>query len=382
MIKKCRSYFQKLPVEWRVVIKRLLWLLLLIPALYLPALASENRAFVERAYSQGIFPLIRDAGNFIFGFAPFSIAEWALYALILLVPAGLIALLILLLKKRISFARCAHYIASALAVACVILNVFYFFWGFHYSREPLPVLLDLPIRERSIDALEEACYILAHSANEIRPTLPEDENGVVALSGSIRESFLKIPPAYEKLSKSIPFLKGSIAPPKMVMGSKGMSILGISGIYVPFTFEANVNVHQPALLLPVTAAHESAHALGIAREDEANFIAYLACLASEDEALMYSGLLLALINCGNQLYAHSHEKYEDLWKTYDAGIVRDLQHHSAYWKGFEGPVQEKMDAMNDQYLRFHHQESGIQSYGEMVDLLLAWFDKQGLLQTY
>lgn len=53
-----------------------------------------------------------------------------------------------------------------------------------------------------------------------------------------------------------------------------MSYLDISGIYCPFTFEANVNVHMNDVLIPVTMCHELSHLSGYMREDEANFIAF------------------------------------------------------------------------------------------------------------
>jgi len=56
-----------------------------------------------------------------------------------------------------------------------------------------------------------------------------------------------------------------------------MSYLGIGGVYFPFTGEANVNISMPHTSIPFTACHEMAHQIGFAREDEANFIAYIAC---------------------------------------------------------------------------------------------------------
>ena len=44
--------------------------------------------------------------------------------------------------------------------------------------------------------------------------------------------------------------------PKPVLFSEVMSYLDISGIYCPFTFEANVNVHMNDVLIPVTMCHE------------------------------------------------------------------------------------------------------------------------------
>ena len=73
-----------------------------------------------------------------------------------------------------------------------------------------------------------------------------------------------------------------------------MSRLGLSGFYMPFTGEPNFNDAQPDFDLPYVIAHEKAHQRGFAREDEANFIAFLVCVNSTDPYLRYSGYLNAL----------------------------------------------------------------------------------------
>ena len=45
------------------------------------------------------------------------------------------------------------------------------------------------------------------------------------------------------------------------------------------------------------------------REDEANFLAYAACRASEDRFFRYSGALTAYIHAANALYAKDPERW-------------------------------------------------------------------------
>ena len=87
-----------------------------------------------------------------------------------------------------------------------------------------------------------------------------------------------------------------------------MSYTNITGIYSPFTAEANVNVSVPKSTLLFTTMHEMAHQRGFASENEANFIAYLTCIAHPDVDFQYSGYLnalnyvnraLALVDCRN-----------------------------------------------------------------------------------
>ena len=49
----------------------------------------------------------------------------------------------------------------------------------------------------------------------------------------------------------------------------------------------------------------------------------------------------------------------------------DFQYNNLYWRQFEGAVAEVSTKINDSYLKANFQNDGVQSYGRMVDLLLA-----------
>ena len=82
-----------------------------------------------------------------------------------------------------------------------------------------------------------------------------------------------------------------------------MSYMKILGMYAPFTIEANYNANAPDFAKPFTVCHELSHLKGFMREDEANFIAYLACTGSDNVYLQYAGWVYALIYAANALYS-------------------------------------------------------------------------------
>ena len=135
----------------------------------------------------------------------------------------------------------------------------------------------------------------------------------------------------------------------------------------------NANVHMNDVLIPVTMCHELSHLSGYMREDEANFIAFLACLQSDDPEFRYSGVYLASVHAMNALLTVD----SDLWNRADAlksdALRRDIRSNNAYWKQYETPVSEVSDRVNDAYLKANGQENGLRSYGRMVDLLLAYY---------
>lgn len=352
--------------------KRLPWLLLIPLGLLLPRLAACYPEAAE-AYARYIYPWISRLLGAISGIFPFSLAEFLLYGLIIGVCGWLLwGVFSTILKKR-PLVKLLRTVLTVGILGGVLLHVFYLAWGFNYARPTLYQLLDLPVQERPVEELEELCRELATEAVWLREQVPEDERGVFCLPAGWRESFSALPAAYENLGAELPLFSQPARSPKGVWLSEGMSWAGIAGIYIPFTAEANVNVHQPPLLLLSSGAHEMAHYLGFAREDEANFIAYLACIHSKDPCIRYSGVMLALIHCGNQLYKTDPIAYQAVWEAcYSPGMIRDLRGYNEYWDRYEGQVEAAVDQLNDGYLKHNQQESGVKSYGMMVDLLLAW----------
>ncbi len=359
------------PEHWRRQLLKLLWLLLFPLALLMKELAAANSPFVEEYYSMGIYPVISQAINFLFGWMPFSAAEFLLYFSVIGIAAYIITQLILLALKKERILRLFKLLTHLAMIISIGYFVFICFWGLNYYRQPLATTLAYKVAPRSVAELNKLCVALADATNEVRTGLAEDEHGVVALREGKRAMLKSIPSAYEKLSEQYPLFGAKYGPPKPVWQSHRMSYTETQGIFIPFTIEPNVNVEIPDAFLASTAAHEVAHQYGFAREDEANFVGYLACMASGNGEMEYSGLLLALTTSMNALYGYDADAYWGIYETYSDGVKRDLNAYNRYWKQFEGPVAETSTRMNNAYLKSNKQADGVNSYGRMVDLLLA-----------
>ncbi len=353
------------------------WKLIGLPLLALgaciPRLLSDHRDWVETFYSNTLYPPIKDALSSVTALVPFSVAEWVLYALILLVVVTVLGGLVRWLTGRCSGRRYLSKLLSLCVAAGLIWNLFYLTWGFNYFRKPLSERMELSVETYSVEQLEQITASLAVQANQLRENVKEDGAGVFTLGGQLPVILTELPKAYQRLSLSEPAFQGKTTRAKTVLYSEGLSWLGIRGIYVGLTAESNINIGQPDLLLPQSAAHEMAHQLGIASENEAEFAAHLACMASDDPRVQYSGVVSALITCGNALYSADPGRYVALKETYCPGLNRDLAAHNAYWDQYQGPIEEAASQANDNYLKHNAQNSGVKSYGEAVDLLLAYY---------
>lgn len=371
MIQSIKKPDRWTPLFWRLGVASVLILL----GLSWPRLLADKSAWVEQHYSESIYQAIRRAISAVTSLVPLSVAEWILYAIVIGIPLILIIRLVQLLFRKTSLRKLSSAVVSILLLAGIVLNLFYVTWGFNYFREPLSERMELSIRQRSVEELEEFVLKTAAEAKELRATLHEDARGVFDPVESNGDIFQQLPQAYETLAKQYPVFRPDPTRAKQIFWSRGLSWQGISGIYIGLTAEPNVNVDQPPLLLYQAAAHEMAHQTGIASEDEAEFTAYLACLSSSDPNVRYSGLIYALIVSGNALFDADSERYLAVTETYGDAIWRDLVAYSAYWDSFDGEVKQSADRRNDAYLKHNSQPTGILSYGESVDLLLAYMEK-------
>lgn len=352
--------------------------LLTIPLGFLwPRIAREHGAWIERVFSQRLYPAVKAAILFVTGRLPFSLAELILYALCALVPALLALFIVRCVRRRSALPLLSGLLALAIAFG-VGLNLFYFTWGFHYFREPLEKRMGLSVRARDTDELIRLCGVLRCEAKRLRILLPEDENGVSAFIQPRTKTLAALPDAYAGLAADDSLFTGRVSAVKPVLWSTGLSRLGIAGIYIGLTAEGNVNVDQPALSIPHAAAHETAHQLGIASENEAEFVAFLACMRSGDLFVRYSSVVQMLIAAGNALCRVAPDRYYEIAATYSEGLKRDLAAHAAYWDAYEGPVSERASEVNDSYLKHNEQPAGVQSYGEVVDLLLAYAESKNI----
>lgn len=355
----------------KMPIKALLYLLIPSGAA-LAQLSSKNPAVVEKLYASGLYRFIGPVLSKATGLFPFSIAE----LIVVLVPIAFLIYTVGALRRTVS-RRGIHmmpfikYISNIIVIAGILLISFLGLWGLNYYRMPFASIAGLEVMPASVKELESLCRSLVARANDLRTKVDTNKEGIMDIPGDNRDILNNCYKGYQAISARYPELSGSYGNPKPVLLSELMSYTGICGIYFPFTGEANVNIDIPDCSLPSTASHEMAHQRGFAREDEANFISYLACTAHPDVNFKYSGVLLALTNSMNALHQSDEDLYLKLAENYSEGVLRDLEAINEYWDKYEGPVERTSNRINNAYLKANKQKDGVRSYGRMVDLLIA-----------
>ena len=149
--------------------------------------------------------------------------------------------------------------------------------------------------------------------------------------------------------------------------------MGVSGIYSPFTVEANINGEMPDMEKPFTACHELSHLRGYMNEGEANYIGWLACIGSDDPSFNRSGWLIGWIYAGGALRRVDPGRYDSLRKRLPSYAVSEIEENDLFWSSHETKASEVQDRVNDAYLKANDQKDGIQSYGMLTTLMLMYY---------
>jgi hypothetical protein len=171
----------------------------------------------------------------------------------------------------------------------------------------------------------------------------------------------------------MPFLQTLNSRVKPVINSELMSHAHITGVYTYFTGEANLNMVFPDYTLPYTAAHELAHQRGIAREDEANFIAFLVCMESDDPYIRYSACLNVYEYVASALRSANSEYYRHSYQGLPYEIRLEEAAYSRFFEKYrENVAADISEATNNAYLQSQGAPEGTRSYNLVVDLTVAY----------
>jgi hypothetical protein len=354
-----------------------LWPLALLPAaLLLQWLAGFAPSVVEVVYANGIYRGVRWAHALLTGWIPFSIAEGITDVFL----AGLIGYLAARLRPRALRAywrspglggRLGRLAVRTAAAAGAVYLAFLLSWGLNYRRQPVAEMLGLDRGGGTTEELRALSAQWIDAANALRAGLAEDEAGALRLRAGRRAALDAAHEGLQRASARLRVLAGPRVRPKGTLFSPLLARAGISGIFIPFTGEAHVNSTLPDVDLPFAASHELAHQRGLAREDEANYAASLACRAHPDPDFRYAGALVTSLYVQSALARADRAAALELEKARSAGVRRDQRALSEWSRRYRSRLSAVASRVNDTYLRSQGQVLGARSYGAMVDLLLA-----------
>ena len=336
--------------------------------LYIAFLFSET---FSDFFNRTIASAVRAVLARLTGWIPFSLAEY----LLLMIPVILVVLVGIGFRRfSDSWRDVFVYSGSILSVAAMVFAVFAFGFAPAYRGTTLDRKLGIERRDVSAEELKQTALILAEALNSEAGAIGYDPTtDFSVMPYNYDEMNDRLLAAYDKACDKYPFVQRLNSRLKPVMLSEAMSYTHITGVYSFFTGEANINVAFPDYTVPYTAAHELSHQRGIAREDEANFMAFLVCLESDDAYIRYSGHLNLYEYVMSALYSASPEMYSEIYGKAPMRVRSEMAAYSEFFNKYRDSVASEVSgAVNNTFLTLHGTE-GTRSYGMVVDLAVAYY---------
>lgn len=309
--------------------------------------------------------------SYITSIIPFSIAELLLIAIPLW--AGILIFIAVKCGKKGKKAS-IKFIVSLFSVICIIFICFVWTNTSGFYNTKIEDKLGLNRQNITEQELYDTGSIIVDRLNELSPNINYGDDKSSIMPYSYDEMSSKICDAYEIfVSKHNNVLTTFDSRIKPIWLSEPMTYTHLSGLYTCMTGEANVNVNYPDYVVASSSAHEMAHQRGIAREDEANFIAFAVLICSDDEFLQYSAYLDVLTYIMSSLRGSNKELYNEMISKLNIETKQDYNSYVAFFKKYaDSPASNVTDKINDSFLQANGQQNGTKSYSLVTELVCAY----------
>ena len=270
------------------------------------------------------------------------------------------AFLIFRMAMKLSLRELASIV---LLISTLIFSTYSLTLGFAYRANPL---------SERIGILQDGKY----SESDVESALISLTNRISDVAADARDfsfdaAVSAIGKSYSDFCEKYPVLDEYTPTPKPISLAPLASLVGILGIYFPLTAEVGINTAQPQYSIPFTIAHELAHAKGVAREDEANFLAFAICADAPDPFVRYSGYLGAFEIVGAELYKINPSAYFDIASLLPERAISDLCASSQFIGLADNSVSDALATLNDAHLK-SATGTGSLSYTLALDLIISY----------
>ena len=376
--------------------------------LLLQAVAWGSRSLSD-AYIAYIFPVWVNIYGRITGIFPFSVGEWMIVAGLLVVLVAVLLGCSMLIpgcrrseKYRRGVKSYFRFFAWTLLAVFVImtLNCTMIYHESTFSEKYFGEdegASGQTTQERTGELLRIYNDIVWH-CNELSEIMERDGSGAVVYSGGVdsRGNVVdmedKAIDVMQSLGKTYDQLDGYYPRPKPMFFSDFMCQMYMCGYYFPFSMEANYNDVMYIMKKPATMCHELAHIRGYIYEDEANFIAFLACVESDDSTFQYAGYLSVLNYVTNDLYKTRLADPDSYAAAREAvhplQMLQQVRDDNIFvtdeeWERINGKavvdtetVDSVSDTLTNASLKLNGVSDGMISYNRVVELLLQWYGQK------
>lgn len=350
------------------------WVLLIVLTILIKW-ASWYPGWVERNYSNGIYPLLAKAQRYLFGWIPFSIGDLFYAFLILVILFRSYQFFKLLFRRQLN----RRYFVKALQqFIFFFLFIYVFFnllWGLNYNRQGIARQLQLNVMPYTSADLDTLTFVLVQRLNTYAHFVSTAQRDSFDKKSTL---FHTAADAYTAAAARYPFLKYHPTSVKPSLFSYAGNYLGFQGYYNPFSGEAQVNTTVPRFLEPFVTTHEIAHQLGYGKENEANFVGYLACKSYGSPAYLYSVYYDMYNYALGEIIQRDYRMVRIYQLLLDSQVKKDQREYRVFYQRYKNPIEPVVMWGYGHFLRANNQPAGKMTYNEVVAWLIAYYKKYGI----
>lgn len=331
--------------------------------------------FVEKNYSLGVYPLISRVQRFLFGWIPFSVGD-VIYGFLWLVVFYKTGILIRdLFRKKVNRAYLISGLQQIIFFILFVYVTFNLLWALNYNRTGITGQLGLEVKKYSVADLDTLTQAIETKLNHYAQFVTEPQRDSFNKKSRL---FHTAKLAYQEASNKYPFLKYEGNSVKPSLFSYLGNYLGFQGYYNPFSGEAQVNTTVPRFIEPFVTAHEIAHQLGYARENEANFVGFLATHRYPNNAFLYSVYYDMYHYCIIELADLDSSLAKASVQRLDTQVKKDIREYRAFYKKYRNPIEPIVMWGYGEYLKANDQPEGKRTYNQVLLWLVAYYKKYGV----
>ncbi len=350
------------------------WVLLILLSILIKWM-SWYPLSVENNYSLGAYPVIAKVQRFLFGWIPFSVGDIFYAFLVIIILFKTFQFFKTLFKRRMTR---KYFIAGLQQIIFFFLFVYVFFnllWGLNYDRMGIAYQLKLDVKKYSLADLDTLTTVIESRVNEYAIHVTEAQRDSFDKKKRLFSSAIE---AYNYVAKQYPFLSYSPRSVKPSLYSYLGNYLGFQGYYNPFSGEGQVNTTIPRFLEPYVTTHEIAHQLGYGKENEANFVGFLACRSYPSDAFRYS----VYFDIYNYAIVEVYQRDTSLAKSFQQKlhpqVISDIKEYRDFYRKYKNPIEPIIMWGYGNFLKANNQPAGKRSYNEVVAWLIAYYKKYGV----
>ena len=327
---------------------------------------------VEQRYTNGLYPYFSTGLRVLLGWIPFSVGDLLYFAASLYFIYLLYRALVVLRAKGFSKVLLARGVVKCFKILLILYIWFNALWGLNYNRLGIAHQLELELQPYTL----EEVTALAHDLQQQLNLYAAQADSTQKWDAMDRLQHAAVG-TYQNAQKHYPYLQYRQPTLKPSLYTHVGHYFGFTGYYNPFTGEAQVKTTIPHFIKPFVALHEVAHQLGYAKENEANFVAFLSGKHSGDAAVLYS-MYYELFRYALREVAYLDTAVAAAFKArLHPRVLRDNEALKAYLLSTQNKIEPLMSFFYDRFLKANNQAEGVQTYNRVVALLVAYRKKFG-----